>query len=94
MDLACKKRPQTLCLFQREYLERCEDRKSYNYLASDPLSPTRRPVTLISRLPHSPGMNYLLHHFRRVLWTSCITIGIFSERPGWILFTCHWSLFL
>jgi len=67
-----KKRPHTVCLFQREYLERCEDRKSYNYLASHPLLPTLRLMTLISRLSHSPGMNYLLHCFRRVLWTSCI----------------------
>jgi hypothetical protein len=69
--------------FQREYLERCEDRKSYNYLASHPS--TTSLITLILSSAHSPGMNHLLHYFPRVhwiLWTPCITICTVQNDLG------------
>jgi cullin 3 len=35
--------------YQREYLERCEDRKSYNYLASQPFDATDRLLIFVAQ---------------------------------------------
>jgi hypothetical protein len=79
--------------FQREYLERCEDRKSYNYLASRPSSllSTDNLMTLVLFSPCSLGMNFLLHTFSCVLWTSCIIICNIQSSSVIIHSSSRWS---
>ncbi|KAH9945167.1 Cullin-domain-containing protein, partial [Epithele typhae] len=60
-------------LIEREYLERCEDRKSYNYLV--------RRYTLIrfKTLIHFPGMSCYLHHVILSCTISVISLSLLSK---------------